>query len=203
MKKIFMAAFFKEVAKSFKVFEPDLSGKRVTFIPTASNVEKVTFYVKSGKKELEKMGLIIDVLELSSASYDEISSKIINNDYIYVTGGNTFYLLQELKRTKADEIIINQVSSGKVYIGESAGAIITSKNIEYVSKMDSIKKAPELTNYDALGLVEFYPVPHYESSPFKKVAQNIITSYSSKIELMPFTNKEAITIDKDEIKILQ
>ena len=89
MKKLFLASSFKDVANIFADFEKDLKGKTVTFIPTASKVEKVVFYVNSGKKALQKLGLIIDELDISTASNDEINSKLRNNDFIYITGGNT------------------------------------------------------------------------------------------------------------------
>jgi peptidase E len=92
MKKLFLASSFKDVANIFADFEKNLNGKTVTFIPTASVVEKVVFYVDAGKKVLEKLGLIIDELEISTATTDEISAKLKGNDFIYVTGGNTFFL---------------------------------------------------------------------------------------------------------------
>jgi len=168
--KLFLASSFKDVANVFADFEKDLRGKTVTFIPTASVVEKVVFYVGAGKKALEKLGLIVDELEISTATPNEIRTKLTNNDFIYVTGGNTFFLLQELKRTRADEIIVEQVNSGKLYIGESAGAMVASPNVEFAQAMDSIKKAPELTEYSAMGLVDFYTVPHCSNPPFKKAA---------------------------------
>ncbi|WP_374018783.1 Type 1 glutamine amidotransferase-like domain-containing protein [Paenibacillus thiaminolyticus] len=201
MKKLFLVSSFKDVANIFTGFEKDLNGKTVTFIPTASIVEKVVFYVNAGRKALETMGLIVDELEISTATTDEIISKIKNNDFIYVTGGNTFFLLGELKRTGADKIIIDEVNSGKLYIGESAGAMVTSANVEYVKGMDSVKKAPGLENFDALGLVEFYTVPHYINPPFKKIAQKIIDAYSSTLNLSPISNKDAILVNNNEIKI--
>ena len=201
MKKLFLASSFKDVASIFANFEKNPSGKTVTFIPTASVVEKVVFYVNSGKKALEKLGLIIDVLEISTASSKEIKAKIKENDFIYVTGGNTFFLLQELKRTGADKIIIDEVVAGKLYIGESAGAMIASENIEYAKSMDSVKKAPELVNFDALGLVEFYTVPHYTNIPFKKSVQKIVAHYSSVLNLSPISNNEAILVENDDVRI--
>lgn len=201
MKKLFLVSSFKDTANLFNEFEKDLSGKTVTFIPTASTVEKVVFYVSAGRKALEKMGLTIDELEISTASADEIRSKIKTNDFIYVTGGNTFYLLQELKRTGADKIIIEAVNSGKLYIGESAGAMVVSANIEYAKGMDSIKKAPDLKSLAALGLVEFYTVPHYTNPPFEKSAQKIIDTYSSTLNLTPISNKDAILVNNNEVII--
>ncbi|WP_308742129.1 peptidase E [Anaerocolumna aminovalerica] len=194
---------FKDVANIFADFEKNLNGKTVTFIPTASVVEKVVFYVDAGKKALEKLGLIIDELEISTATTDEISAKLKGNDFIYVTGGNTFYLLQELKRTGADKIIIEEVNAGKLYIGESAGAIVTAANIEYVKGMDSVKKAPDLVDFKALSLVEFYTVPHYTNPPFKKIAQKIIDSYSSTLNLSPISNNDAILVNNNEVKTVR
>lgn len=201
MKKLFLTSSFKDVYLIFKNFQNDLNGKRVTFIPTASIVEDVVFYVKEGKKSLEKLGLIVDELEISTANTEEIERKIKNNDFIYVTGGNTFFLLQELKRTGADKLIISEVENGKVYIGESAGSIVTSNNIEYVEDMDNIEKAPNLKEYSGLGLINFYPIPHYNCFPFKKIVQNIINKYTSNINLMPISNKEVILVNGDEVII--
>ena len=199
MKELFLSSSFKDVATIFADFKQDLKGKTVTFIPTASIVEKVVFYVASGKKALEKLGLKVDILEISTAESEEINTKLRNNDFIYVTGGNIFFLLQELKRTGADKIIAEEVNAGKVYIGESAGAMITSPNVEYATAMDSVKKAPNLENFDALGLVPFYTVPHYTNSPFQKVAQKVVDTYSSVLPLSPISNHEALLVRDNHV----
>ncbi|MCT7617766.1 Type 1 glutamine amidotransferase-like domain-containing protein [Aliarcobacter butzleri] len=203
MKKLFLASSFKDVANIFADFEKDLKEKTVTFIPTASKVEKVVFYVNSGKKALQKLGLIIDELDISTASNDEINSKLRNNDFIYITGGNTFFLLQELKKTGADKIIIDEINKGKLYIGESAGAIVTSANVEYAKRMDDVKKAPNLTEFSGLNLVDFYVIPHYANFPFEKTVEKIIEDYSSKLNLSPISNKDAILVVDNKIDFIQ
>ncbi len=201
MKKLFLVSSFQDTANLLTEFEKDLSGKTVTFIPTASTVEKVVFYVSAGRKALEKMGLTIDELEIATATADEIRSKLKTNDFIYVTGGNTFYLLQELKRTGADKLIVEEVNAGKLYIGESAGAMVVSANVEYAKGMDSIKKAPDLKSLEALGLVDFYTVPHYTNPPFAKSAKKIIDTYSSTLHLTPISNMDAILVSNNDVKI--
>lgn len=201
MKRLFLASSFSDVANLFVDFQKEVTGKTVTFIPTASKVEKVHFFVRSGKKALEKMGLVVDELEISNAAPHEITAKIQGNDFIYVTGGNTFFLLQELKRTGADQIIADAVRAGKLYIGESAGAIITAANIEYAKGMDSEKKAPNLENFDALHLVDFYTVPHHTNAPFKKAVEKILDRYSTALKLMPISNHHAIWVEENEITI--
>ncbi|EEY35958.1 peptidase E [Pseudoleptotrichia goodfellowii] len=201
MKKMFLVSSFKDVAAILPNFEKNLKGKTVIFIPTASIPEKIKFYVNAGKKALEKLGMTVDTLEISALEITEISKRIKENDFIYVTGGNTFFLLSELKRTGADKVIIEEINNGKLYIGESAGAMITSKNIEYVKLMDNAEKAPNLKNFDALGLIEFYIVPHYKNFPFQKISQKIIDTYSDDLELQPISNNEAVLVEDDKINI--
>ena len=77
MKKLFLSSSFSTVAKKFIEFAgDDLKGKRVTFIPTASVPEKVIFYVASGRKALEKLGMKVDELELSTATKSEIVKSV-------------------------------------------------------------------------------------------------------------------------------
>lgn len=203
METLFLSSFFSNVSQLFVEFVNNKQeGKKITFIPTAANPEKVTFYVGADKKALEKIGLIIDELDISNSNEETINKKLKQNDYIFVSGGNTFYLLQELKRTGANKILIEQIKSGKPYIGSSAGSIILSKDIRYVSKMDSPKKAPNLNDYKSLGIVDFYPLPHYGNAPFKKIGEGIVSEYGSQIDLKPINNKQAILVkgNKSEIR---
>ena len=76
-----------------------------------------------------------------------------NCDCIYITGGNTFFLMQELRRTGTDRLIVEQVEEGKLYIGESAGAMVFAPNIEYAKKMDNhLSMTPGFNDFTALGI---------------------------------------------------
>ncbi len=201
MKKLFLSSSFKDVANLFPGFaSSSLIGKTVTFIPTAALHEKVNFYVKSGRKALEKMGLIVDDLDISTAAQSEILTKLQSNDFIYVSGGNTFFLLQELRRVGADKVIIEQIESGKLYIGESAGSMILSPNIEYVKDMDDYRAATDLNSFDALNIINFYPLPHKNCFPFQKTVEKIISNYGDTLPLRPITNSQVILVDGSDIK---
>lgn len=203
MRKLFLSSSFKDVAPLlFDFVKEDIKGKTVTFIPTASVNEKVKFYVGSARKAFEKMGVIVDELELTTATNEEILNKLKRNDYIYVSGGNTFFLLQELKRTGADKIILDEINSGKLYIGESAGSIIVSPNIEYVKDMDDCKVASDLNTLEGLSAIDFYPVPHYTNFPFAKAVERIIAKYESKMNLYPINNSQAILVEGNDIQVV-
>lgn len=204
MKHIFLCSSFSQVVPLFTDFvtAEELKGKTVTFIPTASLTEKVTFYVKAGKKALEEMECIVEELDISSAHIEEIESKLRTNDIIYITGGNTFFLLQELRKSGADRVITSEVLNGKTYIGESAGAMILSPDIEYVRLMDDIEYAPDLSNLEGLGIVDFYTVPHHTNFPFVKAVRKIIQKYDSSLPLRPISNLQAIAIRDKKVSTL-
>lgn len=202
MKKLFLCSSFEDVANYLPEFASnDLKGKTITFIPTASLPEKVDFYVKAAKQELEEMGLTVDELEVTTAEPSEIKEKLQSNDFIYVSGGNTFFLLQELRRVGADKLIAEQIEAGKVYIGESAGSLILAPNIEYVKQMDDCGEAPDLASFDALNVVDFYQLPHLNSFPFEEAVEKIISEYDKTIPLKPFTNAQVILIDGDKVEV--
>ena len=202
MRKLFLASSFKDVASIFEKFaNEDLKRKTVAFIPTASIPESYKAYVGAGRKALEKLGLTVDELEISKATAEEIATKLKQTDYIYVTGGNTFYLLQELKRTEADKVIIEQINLGKLYIGESAGCMVVSPDIEYAKGLDDCEKAPDLDEFSALKIIDFYPLPHYTNFPFKKAVEKTIVKYESNLTLYPISNSQAILVNGTDIKV--
>lgn len=201
MKKMLLVSMFQKVAAILKTVEPNLKNKTVTFIPTASVVEKLGFFVKISKWKLKRLGLIIDELDISTATYEIIDSKIKKNDFIFVAGGNTFFLLQELRRTGADKVLVREINKGKLYIGESAGAIVVSPDIGYSAIMDSVEKAPGLQDYTGLNLIDFYVVPHYKNWEMGKAADEIISLYANKLDLRIISDAQAIFIDNNKIEI--
>jgi len=204
MKRLFLSSFFSGVADLFVDFTGnDCAGKKVVFIPTASIVEKVNFYVKSDLKALERLGMVVDELEVSTASPDEIESKIANADYVFVEGGNTFFLLQELRSSGADRLISEHIEKGKTYIGASAGSMVVSKDIEYVRHMDKPDVAPRLEGcFSALGAIDFCVVPHCTNFPFKKAAEKIIKEYSESLNLYPISNDQAVVVNGDVVEVV-
>ena len=140
-------------------------------------------------------------MEISS-SHSDIVKKLENNEYIYVAGGNTFFLLQEMNRTGTGNLIKTQINTGKLFIGESAGAILVAPDIEYSKDTDNPLMAPNLKSYDALNIVDFYPVPHYNDASLKEAVDIVISKYGTKLPLVPFSNSQAILVIGEEKQIV-
>lgn len=203
MQKLFLASLFKEVSQIFADFaDENLIGKTVTFIPTAALPDKLEFHIKYSKELLAGMGLVVDELEISTATHLDIVNKLENNDYIYVAGGNTFFLLQEMNRTGAGDLIKTQINAGKLFIGESAGAILAAPDIEYAKDTDDPLAAPQLKTFEALNVIDFYPVPHYKDDSLKEAVEIVISKYSTVLPLVPFSNTQAILVIGKEKQIV-
>lgn len=201
MKRLFLVSMFQNVSTLLKSVE-ELKGKTATYIPTASKVERFGFFAKIGKWTLRFSGLKVEEIDISNASHGQIKAALVKNEVIYVGGGNTFYLLQELRRSGADQLIIEEVQKGKIYIGESAGAIVVCPDIEYAAIMDEPDKAPDLTDYTGLGLVDFYVVPHYQSREFKAAAEKMVQENQGQKKLAIINDHQAIWVRDEDVKIV-
>ena len=188
MKKLFLCSYFAGVKDTFKDFmNNDTKGKKVLFIPTANIDEETKFLVDEAKEVFESLGMEVEDLEISKLNEKTIKNKIEKANYLYVSGGNDF--------------IKNRVNFGMTYIGESAGAIITSKDIEYNYLMDDKTIAKDLKEYSGLNLVGFYVVPHLNEFPFEESAKQTVEKYKNKLNIIAINNSQAIIVKDDKFEI--
>ncbi len=203
MKQLFLCSYFAGVKKLFSDYakEKNLENK-VLFIPTAGNQEDYTAYIDEAQQTFRDLGFEIEVLDIASCDREIAQAKIFQSKILYVSGGNTFYLLQELKKKQLPSLIKEQIRDGLVYVGESAGAIITAKDIDYNKLMDDKTVATEL--YDTAGLdeVDFYILPHYGEEPFADSSKKTFEMYKKQLELLPLHNHQAIIVNDEQIDIL-
>ena len=194
MEKLFLCSYFAGVKDTFKDFmNNNTKGKKVLFIPTANIDEETKFLVDETKEVFKSLEMEVEDLEISKL--DE------KTNYLYIGGGNTFYLLQELKRKNLVDFIKNRVNSGMVYIGESAGAIITSKDIEYNDLMDDKTIAKDLKEYLGLNLVDFYVVPHLNEFPFEESSKQTVEKYKDSLNIIAINNSQAIIVKDEKFEI--
>ena len=110
--------------------------------------------------------------------------------------------MQELKKKQLLSLIKEQIRDGLIYVGESAGAIITAKDIDYNKLMDDKTVATELSDTTGLDEVDFYILPHYGEEPFTDSSKNTFEMYKKQLELLPLHNHQAIIVNDEQIDIL-
>lgn len=127
------------------------------------------------------------------------SQKLLSANILMITGGNTFKLLDHLRKSGLDKAIIEFWEKDNVVIaGFSAGAIILSPSIE-TAKIYGDVNEPGVTDLSGLGIVDFEIWPHYESTQVQEVAD-----YKSKIQIdvKLIGNDEIVVIDVKENKTM-
>ena len=209
MKKLFLASYFAGVADLLPDFAgEDLTGKKVVFIPTAGlhemsaqDREALNYINKTDKDALQNLGLIVDELEVSSEPYEVIEKSISNADCIFICGGSTFFLMQELKRKGADKLICRHIENGKLYMGTSAGSTIVQKNI-LADGVDDPKFGPDLNgDFSGLGFIDFYLYVHY-GSHYWGDDDEYIKKYYVGLNYKKLSDKQAVTVSGEKIEIV-
>ncbi len=205
MANIFLCSYFAEVASKINEVV-NFQGKDIVFIDTAAKFEEVNFYVGEAVEILENFGAKLRRLDVSCAKNsaalvssqdelsceDEILSAISQCDIIYVSGGNTFYLLSELRKSHAAQAIKDAVQAGKIYIGESAGAVVAAPDTRYATLMD--ENSVNVSDFTGLNLVDFFIVPHFGCEPFTQATHEIMQKFGNLYDLRPINNAEFIAL---------
>jgi dipeptidase E len=150
------SALIKYILKQTGVPEP-----RVCFVPTASG--DALSYVETYYKTFSQLGCRPSHLTLFDRTPD-LPSILLNQDLIYVGGGNTKSMLAVWKDWGVDAILKQAWEAGIVLAGTSAGAICWFQQ----GITDSF--ANGLHVLDGLGFIEGSCCPHYDGEAERRPA---------------------------------
>jgi len=120
--------------------------------------------------------------------------KLLASNILIITGGNTFKLLNHLRRSGLSETIKEFWQKGGVVLsGFSAGAIVLSPSIK--TAKSGIGDANELgiTDLTGLNIVDFEVWPHFEPAQEAEVAEYKVKSHK---KLKTIGDEEVVVIDK-------
>jgi dipeptidase E len=144
--------------------------------------------------QFKDIGFKTTVIDLVTDS--NISEKVIYNNFLWVMGGNTFYLNYIFHKTGFDKILIDALSKGVVYGGSSAGAVIVTPTLHGVENVDDPKDAPQVI-WDGLGLVDFGVVPHWGMAKYAKELEKMKQDMEPHVPLIVTLNNEQAVIEID------
>lgn len=196
--KLFLCSHFSSVGSLIK---EEIDNKKVAFIPTASLHEGYTGYVGSARKLFKKLGASVTEVDISTEAYSTIQAVFEDSDVIYFTGGNSFFLMDQLRKTETDELLKKELANGKLMIGESAGAIICAPTIQYIEQMDEKPEDYSQEDNEGLDLIDFYVLPHYLTAPFKKITERIMAEFSD-LNICAINNHQAIIVNDEGSKVI-
>ena len=161
MKNIFLTScgiINNEIKNEFyKVITKDAKDLKVLYITTASDGE--TDSDKTWMEEEFQTILNLGILKENIIEH-KIGNPININDFdiMYMMGGNTFYLMSIIRKTNFANDIKNFISSGKIYIGSSAGSEILGNSIDVALGYDD--NNVNMTDFTGLKIVDGLIIPH-------------------------------------------
>lgn len=165
----------------------DFVGKKAIFIPTAGDPYDNKDFIEADKNALEKYGLDVVKIDVKNKDEEEIRKAIDGADVVLVAGGDTFYLMEKLKESGADKVIKEFIEKDGIYIGSSAGSIVCCPTIEGAEEFDDPRLAPELDNFDGMGVFKDVIIPHtHKEKYFERVkrATKKLESKGYKVHLL-------------------
>ncbi|NJJ42448.1 Type 1 glutamine amidotransferase-like domain-containing protein [Paenibacillus apii] len=173
----------------------------IGYIPSCSDLNGKYF-----KKILEyynKLGIAkVDYFDLDLEYDEQTFTNIFNYDAIHLSGGNTFYFLNLLKKRDLVETVRKYVNNGGILIGVSAGSILTTKTIEIAGYGEDVDQNNVcIDDLNALGLVDFEFMPHWDGS---EEIVNSLRNYARAKNTIVYACKDGdgIVIDNSKIELI-
>ncbi len=204
--KLFLASLASATLDLVYPLLPDKpSSLKLAFIPTAADPYPADSrpWMDGDRAKLVEMGFAVTDYDLKNKNVDILSSELSPFHVIFVAGGNTYYLLNEVKKSGFDIVIKELIDKGTVYIGSSAGSIIMGSDIEYAKSLEM--PVPALTNFSGLNLIKKLLIPHYGREKYalrhRALLDDLSLRYQDNI-VLPLRDDQAVIVNDGETKIV-
>lgn len=174
--------------------------KKVGFVTTAMNVEP-------GSKDnyisqilyLQKFGFDwIDFIDPSAPGVDW-KARLGKVGVVFVCGGNTFHLLDQVRKTGFDSWLKANIEN-VVYVGDSAGSIIATANIGIAPVDNGDENLPGITDLTGLCLVDFEVSPH--TPEMVSVQANGEYAKTIKNKLYAYNDRTALSVVNGKLEVI-
>lgn len=159
-------------------------------------IEETTAY-------LANVGLASSIIDLRDhfRSYT-LERRLRNFDLLWVMGGNTFCLRDEMRRSGFDRIISGLLADGLVYGGESAGAVAAGTSLRGIEPADEPRFAKNIIG-EGLNLIPYFVLPHVDDEGFKDAVNNARGIHPDSGARLELTNAQVAVIQDKQLRILE
>lgn len=201
--KLFLASLAHQTLDLVIPLLPDKPRNlKLAFITTAADPYPADArpWLDADRAKLVGMGFLITDYDLKNKNVESLQSELFEYQVIFVSGGNTYYLLNEVKKSGFDIVIKELIDKGVVYIGSSAGSCIMCPTIEHVELVEHKEVVPELADYCGIGLVKELLMPHAGREKYASRHAKMREIWGDKITFL--TDDQAVIVNDGETKIV-
>lgn len=175
-------------------FPADITTKIFAYMPSdgENSPQKYTDRAEDWSKEKGASFLYINNALTGEGALEE-AKKLEQANILCISGGNTFTLLRNLKRSGLDKAIVEFVKKPEFILGGfSAGALVLTPTIKVCETDDFDENTVGLKDLTALNIVDFEVFPHYEEK-FEDQVQRY--EQATGLRLRRITDEEIIVLD--------
>ncbi len=155
----------------------------IAFVPTAANVEEGNKdWLVDDMNNFRKLGFAsFDIIDISAVPRSIWLKSFKKADVLVFGGGNVYQLLSWIKKSGLENLLPELLKT-KVYVGISAGSMVTAKNISLsTAGILYYEKTGGFKDKEGLGFVDFELRPHLNSKWFPKVRMPYLEKLARKI----------------------
>jgi peptidase E len=198
--KLFLASEAKHPATINKLHEyvGGLGSKTIAYIPTAANGEEPFGSWRKNSstwKLVNTFGAIVNAVQLEDYKNSSVVNQLQNKDILWFAGGSPGYLMYWIRRCELYKTL-PELLRKSIYVGSSAGSMITSKNLN-TTEWYYGEGEPGASVIPGLGLVDFDIYPHFEESNLTYIKKNY---KGNKLYLLK--NGEEIIVENKSITVV-
>ncbi len=151
---------------------------------------------------MKELGFNVEEIDIEGKNQSQLMKLFEVKDIIFVAGGNTFYLLNAMRRSGFEKVIRKLLKSGKVYIGVSAGSVVAGRTIKTVGWKNADKNIVGLKDLKGLNLVPFDLFVHYTPEWVDVIKQQIKNPKKRAKNLKIITDDQAILVQGNEVDLI-
>lgn len=177
-------------------------GGKIAYISSApQDKQKIKFFETIKEYQNINPSITLEYFDLGEKFSDKDLQKVLNFRIIYLSGGNTFGLLNYINKRNFGKILKTNLNSNGLLIGASAGSIVLTPNINVCNLPEIDENLVELKDLTALGLVNFEFYPHFAGN---EQYLKEIKKYSKTINnpIYVCSDENGIFIDGHKVEIL-
>lgn len=200
MHRILLLSSGKFLINHQKVFDKPFKDLKMAYIITASKGVKNTEYLERECKFFKEQGYNYEELDIDGKNKKELAEFLGKFEIVYVTGGNSFYLLKSIRDSDFEEVLREFLFRGLIYMGASAGAYVACPTIEMAAWSHQDKYDHyHVEDLNAMGLVPFLVSAHYKPE-YRELLRQMVPQASLPVRVL--SDEQAILFEEGKIKLL-
>ncbi len=175
------------------LFPKTIENKTFAFMPSDGLVNCKQEYIDQWENISHKFNADFVVIDNLAENIEEEKSKLESSNILVISGGNTFKLLENLRKSGLDKAVHKFTHKENfVLSGYSAGALVLTPSIEICNLPKYDENLNGITDLTGLGIVRFEIFPHYMPKD-----ENVVQDYSKTTKLQVNTISDDGFIELD------